>query len=100
MMASTTAKAYPQGGTIIDTFKRSFTDVPVDEEKDNSISSTEFLEAAESMTALFDILGSLAFQPVKKDILGNIKVKNFISFFFYTFNGFILSLTITWFQAE
>jgi len=72
-MASTAAKAYPQGGTLLDTFKRSFADVPVDEGKDNSVSTTEFLEAAESMTALFDILGSVAFQPVKKDILGNIK---------------------------
>ncbi|POS87487.1 glycolipid transfer protein, partial [Erysiphe pulchra] len=69
-MAST---AYSQGGTLLDTFKRSFADVPVDEGKDNSISTTEFLEAAESMTVLFDTLGSVAFQPVKKDILGNIK---------------------------
>ncbi|RKF53685.1 Pleckstrin homology domain-containing family A member 8 [Erysiphe neolycopersici] len=72
-MASTAAKAYPQEGTLLDTFKRSFSDVPVDEGKDNSVSTTEFLEAAESMTVLFDTLGSLAFQPVKKDILGNIK---------------------------
>ncbi len=47
------AKAYPEGGTFLDTMKRSFTDVPVDKEKDNAISTTEFLEAAESLTTMF-----------------------------------------------
>ncbi|KAF8856319.1 glycolipid transfer protein [Acephala macrosclerotiorum] len=70
-MAST--NAYPPGGTWLDTQKRSFTDVPVDKEKDNAISTTEFLEAAESLTTLFDVLGSMAFQPVKSDMLGNVK---------------------------
>lgn len=50
-MAST--KAYPPGGTFLDTVKRSFTDVPVDKEKDNAVSTSEFLEAAESLTTLF-----------------------------------------------
>lgn len=72
--------------------KRSFADVPVDKENDNAISTTEFLEAAESLTGLFgmtylgvfvslsninwnlDVLGSVAFTPVKNDIMGNIKV--------------------------
>ncbi|TVY46667.1 Pleckstrin homology domain-containing family A member [Lachnellula occidentalis] len=65
--------AYPPGGTFLDTLKKSFTDVPVDKEKDNAISTTEFLEAAESLTTLFDVLGSVAFTPVKSDMLGNIK---------------------------
>ncbi|KAL1874952.1 hypothetical protein VTK73DRAFT_10321 [Phialemonium thermophilum] len=63
----------PPGGTIVDTFKRSFTDVPIDAEKDNAISTTEFLEAAESLTTIFDALGSVAFSPVKSDMMGNIK---------------------------
>jgi hypothetical protein len=45
--------AYPPGGTFLDTLKKSFTDVPVDKEKDNAIATTEFLEAAESLTTLF-----------------------------------------------
>ena len=43
----------PAGGTILDTFKRSFTDVPINAEKDNAISTTEFLDAAESLTTIF-----------------------------------------------
>jgi hypothetical protein len=39
--------------TFFDTMKRSFTDVPVDASKDNAISTSEFLEAAESLTTLF-----------------------------------------------
>lgn len=55
-MAST--KAYPPGGTFLDTVKKSFTDVPVDKEKDNAVSTSEFLEAAESLTTLFGALDS------------------------------------------
>lgn len=64
----------PAGGTLLDTFQKSFVDVPVDAAKNNAISTTEFLEAAESMTAMFDVLGSVAFSPVKNDMLGNVKV--------------------------
>ncbi|KAH8809135.1 glycolipid transfer protein domain-containing protein [Xylogone sp. PMI_703] len=67
------ATAYPPGGTYLDTMKRSFTDVPIDKANDNAVSTTEFLEAAESLTGLFDVLGSVAFTPVKSDILGNVK---------------------------
>ncbi|KAH7385191.1 glycolipid transfer protein domain-containing protein [Phaeosphaeria sp. MPI-PUGE-AT-0046c] len=67
------AAAYPPGGTFFDTVKKSFVDVPVDAGKDNAISTTEFLEAAESLTTLFDVLGSAAFKPVKNDMIGNIK---------------------------
>ncbi|KAF2261315.1 glycolipid transfer protein-like protein HET-C2 [Lojkania enalia] len=59
--------------TFFDTLKRSFVDVPVDATKDNAISTSEFLEAAESLVTLFDVLGSAAFKPVKSDMLGNIK---------------------------
>ncbi|KAH7128187.1 glycolipid transfer protein domain-containing protein [Dendryphion nanum] len=65
--------AIPAGGTFFDTLKRSFVDVPVDESKDNAIKTTEFLEAAESLVTLFEVLGSAAFGPVKSDMTGNIK---------------------------
>jgi hypothetical protein len=39
--------------TFFDTINKSFVDVPVDAAKDNAISTTEFLEAAESLTTLF-----------------------------------------------
>lgn len=39
--------------TFFDTVKKSWEDVPVDASKDNAISTTEFLEAAESLTTLF-----------------------------------------------
>ncbi|KAL4897349.1 glycolipid transfer protein domain-containing protein [Aspergillus ambiguus] len=65
--------AIPPGGTWFDTIKRSFADVPVDAGNDNGISTTEFLEAAESLVTLFDLLGSAAFSPVKNDLSGNIK---------------------------
>lgn len=44
---------YPPGQTFFDTINRSFLDVPVDEANENAISTTEFLEAAESLTTLF-----------------------------------------------
>ncbi|EHK98398.1 putative Pleckstrin like proteiny domain-containing family A member 8 [Glarea lozoyensis 74030] len=66
-----TTAAYPPGGTFLDTLKRSFVDVPIDSEQ--NVSTTEFLEAAESLTTLFDVLGSVAFTPVKSDMLGNVK---------------------------
>ena len=43
---------YPPGGTYFDRVK-SFADVPV---KDSGIATTEFLEAAESLTTLFGML--------------------------------------------
>ncbi|PLB37223.1 GLTP domain-containing protein [Aspergillus candidus] len=59
--------------TWFDTINRSFDSVPIDAANDQGISTTEFLEAAESLTTLFDVLGSVAFNPVKNDLLGNIK---------------------------
>jgi len=57
--------------TFFDTVKKSWQDVPVS--ADDAISTTEFLEAAEGLTTLFDVLGSAAFKPVKGDMTGNIK---------------------------
>jgi len=68
-----TTPTYPPGGTFFDTAKKNFVDVPVDKEADNAISTSDFLDAAESLTTLFDILGSVAFRPVKNDMAGNIK---------------------------
>ncbi|OAQ86619.1 EF-Hand 1, calcium-binding site [Purpureocillium lilacinum] len=65
------APVIPPGGTIVQTFRQSFVDVPVDKEKDNAIATTQFLDAAESLTTIFDALGSVAFSPVKSDMLGN-----------------------------
>ncbi|OJJ44398.1 hypothetical protein ASPZODRAFT_121745 [Penicilliopsis zonata CBS 506.65] len=63
----------PPGGTWFDSMKKSFADVPIDATNHNAISTTEFLEAAESLVALFDILGSVAFKPVISDLTNNIK---------------------------
>ncbi|KAI1403606.1 het-c [Hypoxylon fuscum] len=67
------APTFPPGGTLIETFKKSFVDVPIDADNDNAISTSEFLDAAESLTTMFDALGSVAFSPVKSDMLGNVK---------------------------
>jgi Glycolipid transfer protein (GLTP) len=66
---------YPPGGTFFDTLKASFVNVKVDAEHENAIDTTEFLAAAEALTTLFDVLGSVAFTPVKSDMTGNIKVR-------------------------
>ena len=78
--------------TFFQALKKSFTDVPIDTSKDNTILTTDFLEATESLCGLFgksntsqssmsyiligtlDIMGSVAFTPVKNDMLGNVKV--------------------------
>lgn len=55
--------------TFFDQLKRSFTEVEV---TDNKINTSEFLEAAESLVKLFDLLGSSAFSVVQSDMTGNI----------------------------
>ncbi|KAL7788959.1 glycolipid transfer domain-containing protein [Trichoderma ceciliae] len=67
------APVIPAGATIVQTFKQSFVDVPIDAENGNAIATTQLLEAAESLTTMFDVLGSVAFSPVKSDMLGNVK---------------------------
>jgi len=62
--------AFPPGGTYFDG-KKSFNDVHI--KADDAIPTTEFLEAADAVTALFDVLGSTAFKPVKNDMTGNIQ---------------------------
>lgn len=57
--------------TFFESMKENFKDVPVTE--DNKVSTTEFLEASESLVTLFDLLGSTAFGVVQKDMTGNIK---------------------------
>jgi len=44
---------HPPGGTWFDSVKRSFVDVPIDENNNNAISTSEFLEASESLATLF-----------------------------------------------
>lgn len=44
---------YPPGGTIVQSLKRTFADVPVDEANGNAVSTVEFLEASESLTTIF-----------------------------------------------
>ena len=47
------ALSYPPGGSFFDTIKKNFTDVPVDAANGNAINTTDFLQAAESLTGLF-----------------------------------------------
>jgi len=68
-----TTNAYPPGGTYFDNGKRSFDQVAINLSQGDAINTTEFLEAAEALTGLFDVLGSVAFTPVKNDMTGNIK---------------------------
>ena len=44
---------FPSGGTWFDTLHKTFDDVPVQANKDNAIPTSDFLEAAESLTTLF-----------------------------------------------
>ncbi|KAI5295407.1 hypothetical protein KEM55_006197 [Ascosphaera atra] len=69
--------AAQESQTWFDSLRRSFADVPINEE-DEGIATTEFLEATEALTTLFDLLGSVAFTPVKNDLLGNVKVRTAI----------------------
>jgi hypothetical protein len=51
----------PPGGTWLDTVRKSFVDVPIDASQDNGISTTEFLEASESLATLFGKRGRKSF---------------------------------------
>ena len=44
---------FPSGGTWFDTLRKTFDDVPVQTNNDNAIPTSDFLEAAESLTTLF-----------------------------------------------
>ncbi|KAK2595949.1 hypothetical protein QQS21_006479 [Conoideocrella luteorostrata] len=65
--------AIPPGGTLLQTFRQSFVDVPVGPKPDQGVATTQFLDAAESLTTIFDVLGALAFSKVKEDMSTNIK---------------------------
>lgn len=60
----------PAGQTWFDVQPRLFADVPVSLEQ--GVSTTEFLEATESTTTIFDLLGSAVFTPIKQDMLFNV----------------------------
>ncbi|KAJ4507185.1 hypothetical protein HRR83_005918 [Exophiala dermatitidis] len=64
----------PPGKTWFDIQKCHFADVPVTQTTENGdgISITEFLEATESTTTIFDLLGSAVFTPIKQDMLFNV----------------------------
>ena len=66
-----TMSQIPSGKTWFDGLKTHFSSVPIDP-SDQGISTLDFLSAAESTTTLFDLLGSVAFTPVKTDMHGNI----------------------------
>ena len=57
------APTFPPGGTIVQVLKRSFKDVPVDAANGNAISTSEFLEAAESLTTIFGTATPLLWIP-------------------------------------
>ncbi|EHY53235.1 hypothetical protein ABEF92_001450 [Exophiala dermatitidis] len=64
----------PPGKTWFGIQKCHFADVPVTQTTENGdgISITEFLEATESTTTIFDLLGSAVFTPIKQDMLFNV----------------------------
>lgn len=51
------APKIPPGGTIVQTFRETFADVPIDKENGNAIATTQFLDAAESLTTIFGMRG-------------------------------------------
>lgn len=55
-MAVPSNAVYPAGGTWFDTLHKSFVDVPIDTQNGNAIPTSDFLEAAESLTTLFGAL--------------------------------------------
>lgn len=61
--------------TYFDTLQRNFKDVSVDANQE--IDTTQFLEAAEGVVKMFDLLESAAFGVVQSDMTGNItKIRN------------------------
>ena len=61
----------PAGQTWFSSLKTQWSDVPINT-SDKTIDTLSFLSASESLTSLFDLLGSVAFTPVKSDMTGNI----------------------------
>jgi len=65
------ASQIPAGKTWFDTHKVHFEDVLISSDG-QGIATVHFLDASEATTTLFDLLGSVAFTPVKNDMMGNI----------------------------
>ncbi|KAF5331411.1 hypothetical protein D9611_011848 [Ephemerocybe angulata] len=59
--------------TYIDTLNASFTNVPIDAARTNAVSTVEFLNSAEALATIFDLLSGWAFTPVQQDIQGNVQ---------------------------
>ena len=60
----------PNSQTWFDIQQTKFCEVPV--AANNEVSTTEFLQATECMTTIFDLLGSAVFTPIKQDLVFNI----------------------------
>lgn len=60
----------PAGKTWFDTHKQNFAEVVIHD--DQGVPTTDFLNAAEATTTIFDLLGSAVFTPIKNDLLFNI----------------------------
>lgn len=56
----------PVGATIVHTFKQSFVDVPIDAENGNAIATTQFLDAAESLTTMFGKVAAITINGLKR----------------------------------
>jgi hypothetical protein len=61
-----------QQGGFLRQLKFGFQNIPIDDQ--DCIPTREFLRACEEFVRIFDVLGSIAFLPVKMDIYGNIEV--------------------------
>jgi hypothetical protein len=62
----------PQPASFLQQIKFGFQNIPINDH--NRIPTREFLQACEEFVRIFDILGSVAFLPIKLDISGNIEV--------------------------
>lgn len=65
------APVIPPGGTIVQTFRRSFVDVPINAENGNAVATTEFLDAAESLTTMFGMTGFFEYPSFRVEIIAN-----------------------------
>lgn len=65
------ATKIPSGQTWFDVQKKHFGDIAISE-ADQGVPTTEFLDATESTTTMFDYMGSAVFTPIKNDLLFNI----------------------------
>lgn len=64
---------FPSGGTWFETLHKTFDDVSVQANNDNAIPTSDFLEAAESLTTLFGELTPLEPQQFRR-ILSDLQI--------------------------